>query len=182
MFQFIIWIVTAPFRFAVLLFKTWKWYIAGGILAVITITGVVIFMVTTAKKPAPAVPTMTTQAPTIPNDIQAPYMVQTLPLLLRWEGNVFQRRLRPHSLLVLQYFIRSMGKIRFSHYHTELRKDWSQQKVDQERMKVCLYARVSTRDKGKTRKCNWSHSVNIVKLCNGKYTKNMSINVRLLTL
>jgi hypothetical protein len=87
MFQFIIWIVTAPFRFAVLLFKTWKWYIAGGILAVITITGVVIFMVTTAKKPAPAVPTMTTQAPTIPNDIQAPYMVQT-PSLYYYAGKV----------------------------------------------------------------------------------------------
>jgi len=70
MFQFIIWIVTAPFRFVIWLFKTWKWYIACGILAVITIAGVVIFMVATAKKPAAAITTTTTQAPTIPSDIQ----------------------------------------------------------------------------------------------------------------
>ena len=80
MFQFIIWIVTAPFRFVVWLFKTWKWYIACGILAVITIAGVVIFMVTTAKKPAAAITTTTTQASTIPSDILAPYLVQTSSL------------------------------------------------------------------------------------------------------
>jgi hypothetical protein len=86
MFQFIIWIVTAPFRFVVWLFKTWKWYIACGILAVITIAGGVIFMVATAKKPA-AITTTTTQVPTIPNDIQVPYMVQT-PSLYYYVGNV----------------------------------------------------------------------------------------------
>ena len=85
MFQFIIWIVTAPFRFVIWLFKTWKWYIACGILAVITIAGVVIFMVATAKKPA-AITTTTTQAPTIPNDIQgAIYGADPFPLLLRGE-------------------------------------------------------------------------------------------------
>ena len=86
MFQFIIWIVTAPFRFVIWLFKTWKWYIACGILAVITIAGVVIFMVATAKKPA-AITTTTTQVPTIPNDIQVPYMVQT-PSLYYYAGKV----------------------------------------------------------------------------------------------
>ena len=86
MFQFIIWIVTAPFQFVIWLFKTWKWYIACGILAVITIAGVVIFMVATAKKPA-AITTTTTQAPTIPNDIQAPYMIQT-PSIYYYAGKV----------------------------------------------------------------------------------------------
>ena len=87
MFQFIIWIVTAPFRFVIWLFKTWKWYIACGILAVITIAGVVIFMVATAKKPAAAITTTATQAPTIPNDIQVPYMVKT-PSLYYYAGKV----------------------------------------------------------------------------------------------
>ena len=86
MFQFIIWIVTAPFRFVVWLFKTWKLYIACGILAVITIAGVVIFMVATAKKPA-AITTTTTQASTIPSDILAPYLVKT-PSLYYYAGKV----------------------------------------------------------------------------------------------
>ena len=79
-------IVSLPFRFVAGLFKTWKWYVACGILAVITIAGVVIFMVATAKKPA-AITTTTTQVPTIPNDIQVPYMVQT-PSLYYYVGNV----------------------------------------------------------------------------------------------
>jgi hypothetical protein len=87
MFQFIIWIVTAPFRFVAWLFKTWKWPIACGILAVITIAGVVIFMEATAKKPATAITTMTTQGSNIPSDILAPYMVQT-PSLYYYAGKV----------------------------------------------------------------------------------------------
>ena len=70
-------IISLPFRFVVGLFKTWKWYFACGILAVITIAGVVIFIVATAKKPAAAITTTTTQASTIPSDILAPYLVQT---------------------------------------------------------------------------------------------------------
>ena len=71
-------IITLPFRFVVGLFKTWKWYFACVILAVITIAGVVIFMVATAKKsPAVITTTTTTQASTIPSDILAPYLVQT---------------------------------------------------------------------------------------------------------
>ena len=123
MFQFIIWIVTAPFRFVIWLFKTWKWYIACGILAVITIAGVVIFMVATAKKPA-AITTTTTQAPTIPNDIQgAIHSADPFPLLLRGEGYHLWQRLCPDALLVFQYFFRPVGKIRFSHHHAELWKD-----------------------------------------------------------
>jgi hypothetical protein len=70
-------IISLPFRFVVGLFKTWKWYFACGILAVITIAGVVIFIVATAKKPAAAITTTTTQASTIPSDNLAPYLVQT---------------------------------------------------------------------------------------------------------
>jgi len=70
-------IISLPFRFVVGLFKTWKWYFACGILAVITVAGVVIFIVATAKKPAAAITTMTTQASTIPSDNLAPYLVQT---------------------------------------------------------------------------------------------------------
>jgi uncharacterized membrane protein (GlpM family) len=74
-------IVTLPFRAVVWLFKTWKWYVAFGIMAVITIAGVVIFMVATAKKsPAVATTTTITQASTIPSDILAPYLVQTSSL------------------------------------------------------------------------------------------------------
>ena len=75
-------IVTLPFRAVVWLSKTWKWYIAFGIMAVITIAGVVIFMVATAKKSPAAVvtTTTTTQASTIPSDILAPYLVQTSSL------------------------------------------------------------------------------------------------------
>jgi hypothetical protein len=70
-------IISLPFRFVVGLFKTWKWYFACGILAVITVAGVVIFIVATAKKPAAAITTTTTQASTIPSDNLAPYLVQT---------------------------------------------------------------------------------------------------------
>ena len=70
-------IISLPFRFVVGLFKTWKWYFACGILAVITIAGIVIFIVATAKKPAAAITTTTTQASTIPSDNLAPYLVQT---------------------------------------------------------------------------------------------------------
>ena len=95
MFQFIIWIVTAPFRFVVWLFKTWKWYIACGILAVITIAGVVIFMVATAKKPVAAITTTTTQAGgTLPG-------ANVVALLLRGEGYHLGQRLCPDALLVL---------------------------------------------------------------------------------
>ena len=71
-------IVTLPFRAVVWLFKTWKWYVAFGIMAVITIVGVVIFMVATAKKPAASIittTTVTTSTSTIPSDILAPYLV-----------------------------------------------------------------------------------------------------------
>ena len=71
-------IITLPFRAVVWLFKTWKWPVAFGVLAAVTIAGVVIFMVATAKKPAvSAVTTTTTVASTIPSDIMAPYLVQT---------------------------------------------------------------------------------------------------------
>jgi hypothetical protein len=70
-------IISLPFQFVVGLFKTWKWYFACGILAVITIAGVVIFIVATAKKPAAAITTTTTQTSTTPSDILAPYLVQT---------------------------------------------------------------------------------------------------------
>jgi hypothetical protein len=70
-------IISLPFRAVVWLFKTWKWYIAFGTLAGVTIAGVVIFMVATAKKPAAATVTTATQASTIPSDMLAPYMVQT---------------------------------------------------------------------------------------------------------
>jgi hypothetical protein len=76
-------IVTLPFRAVVWLFKTWKWYVAFGIMAVITIVGVVIFMVATAKKPAASIittTTVTTSTSTIPSDILAPYLVQTSSL------------------------------------------------------------------------------------------------------
>ena len=53
-------IVSLPFRFVAGLFKTWKWYVACGILAVITMT--------------------TTQTSTIPSDIMAPYLVKTSSL------------------------------------------------------------------------------------------------------
>ena len=80
-------IVTLPFRAVVWLFKTWKWYVACGILAVITIAGVVIFMVATAKKPAAVITTTTTQTSTIPSDILAPYLVKT-PSLYYYAGKV----------------------------------------------------------------------------------------------
>ena len=80
-------IVTLPFRLVVWLFKTWKWYVAFGILAVITIAGVVIFMVATAKKPAAVIVTTTTQTSTIPSDILAPYLVKT-PSLYYYAGKV----------------------------------------------------------------------------------------------
>jgi uncharacterized membrane protein (GlpM family) len=80
-------IVSFPFRFVSGLFKTWKWYVACGILAVITIAGVVIFMVATAKKPAAVITTTTTQTSTIPSDILAPYLVKT-PSLYYYAGKV----------------------------------------------------------------------------------------------
>jgi len=54
--------------------------VACGILAVITIAGVVIFMVATAKKPAAVITTTTTQTSTIPSDYPAPYLVKTSSL------------------------------------------------------------------------------------------------------
>ena len=65
-------VVSLPFKLVAGLFKTWKWYVACGILAVITIAGVAIFMVATAKKPAAVIVTTTTQTSTIPSDILAP--------------------------------------------------------------------------------------------------------------
>ena len=73
-------VVSLPFKFVAGLFKTWKWYVACGILAVITIAGVAIFMVATAKKPAAVITTTTTQTSTIPSDILAPYLVKTSSL------------------------------------------------------------------------------------------------------
>jgi uncharacterized membrane protein (GlpM family) len=71
-------VVSLPFKFVAGLFKTWKWYVACGILAVITIAGVAIFMAATAKKPAAVI--TTTQTSTIPSDIMAPYLVKTSSL------------------------------------------------------------------------------------------------------
>ena len=69
------------------LLETWKWSVAFGILAVITIAGVVIFIVASAKKPAAVIATTTTPTSTIPSDILAPYLVKT-PSLYYYAGKV----------------------------------------------------------------------------------------------
>ena len=117
-------IVTLPFRAVVWLFKTWKWYFACGILAVITIAGVVIFMVATAKKPAAVITyddhTDLDYSERYPGALPGENAVA---LLLRRESYHHRRRLRPHPLLVFQQLVGPVGKIRFSHHHSQLWKD-----------------------------------------------------------
>jgi hypothetical protein len=68
--------VTAPFRFVIWLFKTWNWYIAFGVMAVITGMIVLIVITATSHTTTPAA-TAAAESVTIPSAITAPYLVQT---------------------------------------------------------------------------------------------------------